>query len=131
MGGFLEAAGLCLVAAILILTLQKKAGEMAILLSILACCGMGILAVGFLKPVWELIDRLQQLGQLDGDMLKTVLKVVGVALTGEVASLICNDAGSSALGKMLQFLAGIVILWLSIPMLTALVELVEDILGNL
>ena len=52
-------------------------------------------------------------------------------MIGDVAGLICADAGNAAMGKGLQFMAVAVILWLSLPMMNALLELIEGILGNL
>ena len=91
---------------------------------------VGVLALSYLRPVIELIDELQAVGQLDSGMLEIILKAVGIGLIGEIASLICSDAGNAALGKSLQLLSSAVILWLSIPLLTQLLELVQQILGE-
>ncbi len=131
MGSFFGAAAMCLLGAVLIVLLQKYGRETALVLSILVCCGLGLLAMNVLKPVLDFIGSLEQLAVLDGQLLKTLLKVVGVSLVGEIAALLCADAGSSSLGKMLQYLAGVTVLWLSLPMLTTLLELVEEILGSL
>ena len=131
MAAFLQAAAMVLLAVILILTIGKKGSDMALLLSIAVCAMVGALAVRYLQPVMDFVQRLQGLGALNSDMLTILFKVVGIAFTAEIACLICNDAGNSALGKSLQLLASAVILYLSLPMLTALLELVEDILGSL
>jgi hypothetical protein len=47
-----------------------------------------------------------------------------------LAGLICTDAGNGALGKALQLLTGAVILWLSIPLIQALIELLSEMLGE-
>lgn len=131
MAAFLQASAMVLLAVILILTIGKKGSDMALLLSIAVCAMVGALAVRYLQPVMDFVQRLQSLGALNSDMLTILFKVVGIAFTAEIACLICNDAGNSALGKSLQLLASAVILYLSLPMLTALLELVEDILGSL
>lgn len=131
MAAFLQAAAMVLLAVILILAIGKKGSDMALLLSIAVCAMVGALAVRYLQPVMDFVQRLQSLGALNSDMLTILFKVVGIAFTAEIACLICNDAGNSALGKSLQLLASAVILYLSLPMLTALLELVEDILGSL
>ncbi len=131
MGSFFTAVAGVLLTVILILTLQKQGKETSLLLSVLACCMVGALAVSFLQPVMDFFAKLQAIGNLDSTMLQTLLKVVGISMTAEIAGLICADSGNGSLGKILQFLASAVILWLSIPMLTALLELVEDILGKI
>lgn len=131
MEGFFRAAAGILLTVVLIIAVGKQSGHTAVLLSILVCCMAGMVAVGFLKPVIEFMQKLQTVARLDRDMLQTLLKVVGIALVSELAALICSDAGNGALGKAVQYLASAAILWLSIPMLTALLELVEGILGGL
>ena len=85
---------------------------------------------GFLEPVLDFWKQLQQVGQLDETWLTILMKVVGIGLIAEVASLVCADAGNGSLGKAIQILAAAVILWLSIPLLEGLLELVQRILGE-
>ncbi len=131
MEGFFQTAAGILLTVVMILALGKQSSHTAVLLSILVCCMAGMVAVGFLKPVIEFMQKLRDIAGLDKTMLQTLLKVVGIALVSELAALICSDAGSGALGKAVQYLASAVILWLSIPMLSTLLELVENILGGL
>ena len=48
-----------------------------------------------------------------------------------MGSLICSDAGNSALGKTLQILGAVAVLWLSIPLINSLIALLEQILGDI
>lgn len=130
MTGFWQGAAAVLLAVILCLALGKQGKEAGLLLTLAVCCMVGVLALSYLRPVIELIDELQAVGQLDSGMLEIILKAVGIGLIGEIASLICSDAGNAALGKSLQLLSSAVILWLSIPLLTQLLELVQQILGE-
>lgn len=130
MGSFFQAAAVVLVAVILIFMLQKQGKETALLLSIFVCTMVGLTAANFLQPVITFLEKLSVMGEMDSSMLQTLLKIVGISLTAEIASLICSDSGNGALGKMLQFLASVVVLWLSLPMLTALLDLIEGIMGK-
>jgi hypothetical protein len=48
-----------------------------------------------------------------------------------LATLICTDAGNTALAKTVQILTTAMILWLSIPLFESLLDLVQAILGEL
>ena len=85
-------------------------------------------ALGFIRPVVEFIRKLGALGDFDGAYLQIILKAVGIALIAEITESVCADSGNAALGKGVQFLAGAVILWLSLPVFSALMELVQKIL---
>ena len=129
MDDFLKAAASVLVAVILVLILSKQEKDLSILLIVAVCCMIVCTALTYIHPVKELLTRLQTMGQLNTDTLSILLKAVGIGLIAEVTSLICADAGNAAMGKTLQFFASAVILWLSIPLLNELLELLDTILG--
>ena len=131
MNGYFQAIAACLLSVILILSVRNHGKEQSLMLSLFICCSIACIAIGYLRPVVDFIQKLQNIAGLDHEMLSVLLKVVGTALIGEIASLVCSDAGNAAMGKALQFLTLAVILWLSLPMLTALLELVERILETL
>lgn len=128
MDKFYAATAAILLTVVLVLVLRKQNGEVAMLVGLCGCCLVLVLMVGFLAPVVQFLRKLQQVADLDSDMLRTLWKVTGVALIAEIAASICADAGNAALGKSLQMLSSVVILYLSIPMLEALLALVERIL---
>lgn len=127
---FLQATAAVLLAVILFLILGKHNKELALLLTIAVCCMVAVIAGRFMKPVVEFLERLQEVGQLDSEYLTVLLKVVGIGFLTEVAALVCADAGNGTLGKTLQMLSSCVILWLSIPLLNGLLELIQSILGG-
>ena len=131
MSGFWQAGAAVLLTVILLMSLHGRGKDIGLLLSIFVCCGLGCLAAAYLQPVVEFLQRLQQLGGLDHEMLSILLKVVGIAVLSEIIGTVCSDAGNGALGKSLQFLSVAVILYLSIPMLNALLDLIESTLENI
>ena len=127
---FWQGAALVLLTVILALALGKQGKETALLITLAACCMVCCLAISYLKPVIDFIEKLRIIGSLDGESLQIMLKAVGIGLTGQIASMVCADSGNTALGKALQILTAAVIMWLSLPLMTRLLELVEDILGG-
>ena len=127
---FLQACAGVFLAVILTLTTERGKG-MAVLLSLGVCAMVGLIAMEYLHPVIEFLDTLQKVGGLNSELLKLLLKAVGIGLITELACLVCNDSGNSSMGKALQILGATVIMWLSLPMLTAFLELMQKILGDL
>ena len=62
--------------------------------------------------------------------MATIGLIIGIALLAEFGELICKDAGNTTLGKTLQILAAAVILWLSVPLLNELIDLMESIFSK-
>ena len=126
MEAYWKVTAAALVTSVLTVMLSKQQKDFSQVLSMAVCAmGFGILAA-FLQPVLSFLRQLQQLGDLNGDLLKAV----GIGLVSEVASMACTDAGNASLGKMLQMLCAAAILWMSLPMFQLLVELITKILGE-
>lgn len=128
---FWKAATLALIAGVLSLTLKDQDKEYAVLLSIAACLMVTAITVTYLNPVFAFLKELETLGDLRGDMLAILIKALGVGLASEIASMICTDAGNASLTKAIQLLGGAVILYLSVPMFSALMDLIQKIVGEL
>ena len=127
---FFKAVAVVLVTVILGLALHRQGKDFSLLLTVVACCVVVTAALTYLDPVISFFGELRNLGRLDSDMLKILMKAVGIGLLAEVASLICSDAGNAALGKTIQILAAAVVLWISLPLLNSLMALVQQILGE-
>ena len=54
-----------------------------------------------------------------------------ISVTAEIAQLLCDDVGSKAMGKSLQYLATAVSVCLMIPMIQALLSLIEEVLSKI
>lgn len=130
MDRFLQAAAGGMVAVILWLMLSRQGKDFALLLSLLAC-SLILTAMGlYLEPVLDLVQRLEHLGNLQPEWISVMLKAVGIGLVVELSSLICADAGNASVGKAIQFLGTSVILWLSVPLINGLLELIMQVLGD-
>ncbi len=130
MGQFWQVLGGVLVAVVLILMLYQKGKDIALVLSVIMCCTVLLTALFYLRPVVDFVRQLQDMGKLDGDTMRIMLKAVGIGLTGEIAALICADAGNGALGKTVQIMASAVILWLSLPLMQGLMDMIQRIMGE-
>lgn len=127
---FLQVVAGVIVAVVLGLALSKQGKDITLLLGIAVCCMALAAAASYLEPVIDFIRSLQALGGLNSDMLGIMLKAVGIGLIAEVAGLICADSGNGALGKTIQIVASAAVLWLSVPLMTALLELIQKIVGE-
>ena len=131
MGGLIQGVAGALVAVVLCSALARSGKDINQLLSLAACCMILLTAIGYLKPVIDLVHTLGAMTALDDRWIGLVLKTVGIGLLSQIAGLICADAGNSALAKGVEILAAAAVLWLSIPMIQALLELVQEMTGSL
>lgn len=121
------AAGV-IVTLVLYLSLEKQAKDIAVIVGIVACIMVATIALNYLNPVVSFFGRLQSLGKFDAESMAILLRCLGIGILAEIIALICADSGNSALGKTLQLSTAAIILWLTLPLLTKLVDLIEEIL---
>ena len=128
MADFLKTISGVLLALVLGICLSKQAKDWSMLLSVAVCCMVMAVAARFFIPLIRFMEKLQDTAQLDREVLSVLLKAVGVGLVGEFASLICQDSGFSSLGKGIQILTTATVLWLALPLMESLLDIVGKIL---
>ncbi len=130
MSVFLKATAGVLTALILWLSLNKNTKDLSVLLTLAVSAMILTAAFAFLQPVVDFMRKIVSLGDLDDDLLSVILKVVGIGMIGEICTLICKDAGNESMGKALQIMSAIVVLWMSVPVFEKLLSLLDKILGT-
>lgn len=128
---FWKMLSIALVSVVLTLALERQSKDFSLLLTLGTCGLAAIAAVTFLRPVLDFLWQLEALADLHSGMLHTLLKIFGIGMSGEIAASVCSDGGNTSLGKGLRFLSGAAILYLSLPIFSALTELVTQILNEL
>ena len=126
---YLRFTAVTLIGLILALVLGKQSKELGLVLTMGVCALVSIGALAFLEPVTELLRELRDLGDLDGQALTILIKCAGIAVLSDLASILCTDAGEGAMGKALGLLSSGAMLWLSLPLLRQLLELIGEVLA--
>lgn len=119
-----------MLALILGITLSKQGKDMTVVLTVAVCCMVVTVAISFLDPVVDFFSLLRSVGDLDRDIMGIILKCTGISLIAEIAGLICSDSGFGAMGKAIKILAVAAVLWLSLPLMTSLVEMLQSVMGE-
>lgn len=128
---FFQTVAAVLLAVILVLVLKKGGSGIGELLTLAVCAMVIIMALKYIGPIFDFIRSVEQMAVMDNQILKILLKSVGVSVTAEIAEMICNDAGNQAMGKTLQLFASVVVICICVPMMNELLELMEGILGGI
>lgn len=128
---FLKTAACVIVAVVLCIALSKSGKDISLLLSLLVCCMVIGVGLSYLESVFQFFEKLQAIGNLDTNKMEIILKATGIGMLGEITNLICIDAGYATLGKAVKVLSTAVILWLALPLLESLLDLLDTILGTL
>lgn len=126
-----KAAGLVLIALILSSLVAARDKAFSSVLTMGVCTMVLIFALQFLSPVMDFLRQLEELALLQSDMMKILLKVCGIGILTEITALLCTDSGNASLAQSLRTLSTAVILWMSIPIFQALLDLIREILEGI
>ena len=120
--------GVGLVALILIIILKQYKPEFTIYASIIAGAIILLMVMDKLYSIINLLSNISQKVGIGNEFLKIILKITGIAILTEFAVSICKDSGESAIANKIDLGGKIIIISISIPIITALLELIISIL---
>lgn len=109
--------------------LKGLKGEYGIYL--VAAVGLVIFFYGItkLKTVIETIRQVQSYIRLNRMYLEVLLKMIGITYIAEFSSGICKDAGYGSLGSQIEIFGKLSVLAVSMPILLALLDTVQQFLA--
>ncbi len=116
--------GISLVAVILLTLLRQELPEFAVLLSTVVGIIILLKLMGRLMELIRAFEYLAAKAQINEVYLETLFKVMGVAYLAGFGGQICRDAGEGALALKLELAGKIIILFLAVPIMVAILEMV-------
>ena len=120
--------GVGLTALIIIIILKQYKPEFAIYASLIAGSIILFMLVGKITSIISIFTNLSSKIGMQSDFLKILLKITGIAILTEFAVSTCKDCGETSIASKVDLGGKIVIVSISIPIITALLELILQIL---
>ena len=123
-----QAAAVCVAAALLALTVKRGSGELALLLSLGATAAVLLALSGTLG---QLADFFRQLGAQSGlpqGLLAPLYKTAAIAVVVKIGGGLCADAGDKALSAVAETAGAVCALGAALPLLEAVVGLVTELM---
>ena len=130
-GGYMEVIkiiGIALVALILIVLLKQYRPEFAIYISMLTGVLILILVMDKLTGIINLLQSLASKASINSTFLSLLIKITGIAFLSEFAVSICKDSGEGAIASKIEIGSKIIIISMSIPIFSSLLEIFLKIL---
>ena len=128
MADVIKIIGIGLLALIIIVILKQYKPEFAIYVSMIAGVLIFVLAIQKLTGIINLLQSLANKTYINKSFLSILLKITGIAFITEFAVSICSDAGEKAIASKIEIGSKVIIIAMSIPIITSLLELVIEIL---
>ena len=116
------------IAVIIIVILKQYRPEFAIYVSIIAGTIIICMCVDTVSGIITLLQDIASRTNINGEFLKILIKITGIAILTEFAVSICKDSGESAVASKIDIGGKIIIISMSIPIIRALLETVLKLL---
>lgn len=120
--------GIGLLALIIIVILKQYKPEFAIYVSMVAGVLILVLSIQKLTGIINLLQSLANKTYINKSFLSILLKITGIAFITEFAVSICSDAGEKAIASKIEIGSKVIIIAMSIPIISSLLELIVEIL---
>ena len=120
--------GIALVALIIIVLLKQYKPEYTIFISLLAGALIILLVMDKLTGIINLLQSLTNKTSINSTFLSLLIKITGIAFLSEFAVSICKDSGEAAIANKIEIGTKIIIISMSIPIITSLLEIIFKLL---
>ena len=126
--GILTVAGIGIVTVLIAGQLKVLKSEYSLYLSVAVMLLIFFYSAGRLGGILSVMEQIQTYFPVNEIYERTLLKIVGVSYIAEFASHVCRDAGYGAVGSQIEIFGKLTVLAVSMPILTALLETLNDFL---
>ena len=127
MNSVLAVSAVAIFAAVCGALIQKSNREIALLFSAAAAVLVFLYILPQMSELSVLIGDLSEAADM-ADILRTLLKALGIVLIGRIAIGVCLDAGESALASGVEFAVKAAVLLAALPLFQSLLGMIREVL---
>lgn len=120
--------GIALISLVIITIVKQYKPEFSVYISLMAGCIILFLAFDKLADIINLLSNLASRSSINGSFITLLLKITGIAILTEFAVSICKDAGESSIANKVDIGGKIMIVAVSVPIISGLLETVVKVL---
>jgi len=121
--------GIAFSAVIIIIIIKQYKPEFALYISLIASALILFLLLNKISGIVTLLNNLaNKMSGTSQEFLKILIKITGIAFLTEFAVSICKDSGESSIASKVDLGGKIIIITMSIPIISSMLETVLKIL---
>lgn len=117
-----------IIAVLMAIVFKKGREEYSLYISIAACIVILLLGISKLELILDTINRLQGYIKINKAYINILIKIIGITYVTEFAASICKDSGYQAIGEQVELVGKLSILAISMPILLALLDTINNFL---
>lgn len=125
----IKIAGMALTGVILAALMRTVNKDMTLYISLATSMIIIISVIGRLTEILSFIEGLYDNVDYGREFLPIIMKILAVAYITDFTAQLCKDAGEGSLGSKVEFAGKVVIFYIAIPVLTAILQLIDTLMG--
>ena len=120
--------GIGLISLVITIIVKQYKPEFAVYISLIAGALILMLVFDKLSEVIKLLNNLASKSAINSKFISLLIKITGIAILTEFAVSICKDSGETAIANKMDIGGKIMIIAVSVPIISSLLENVIKIL---
>lgn len=120
----LKVVGVGILISFIVTLVKQVKPELAVATLVAGVIVMLIFILQYFTDILSVLNSIVSKTGIDNELFSTVLKIVAVGYLIEFGANICNDTGNSSIGDKVILGGKLLILILSLPILTSLLDIV-------
>lgn len=120
--------GIGLISLVITIIVKQYKPEFAVYISLMAGVLILMLVFDKLSEVIKLLNNLASKSAINSKFIALLIKITGIAILTEFAVSICKDSGETAIANKMDIGGKIMIIAVSVPIISSLLENVIKIL---
>lgn len=128
-GQMINVAVIGLIAVLMAVIFKRGKEEYSLFISITACFIILMLGIGKLDVILDTVNRLQGYIRINKAYINILIKIIGITYVTEFSSSLCKDSGYQAIGEQVELVGKLSILAISMPILLALLDTINNFLN--
>lgn len=121
---------IALITCIACLVVKPIRSDFAIFISIVGGIIIVFYMMSYLSSVFDVFNNIFHISGINGSLYSVIFKIIGIAYLTEFTASICSDTGNSSLGDKVLLGGKIIILVMSIPIITSILDIVMELLPS-
>lgn len=124
----LKIAAVGIVTAFCSLTLRETKSELSLMVAIAGGCLILLMLLDYFTDIFGSVMSLIDRAGIGDNVIKSVVKIIGIGYVTEFSAGIVEDAGNKSLAEKMVMAGKVIILAVSLPILTAIFDIVGELM---
>ncbi|MCM1314112.1 MAG: hypothetical protein NC205_03110 [Prevotella sp.] len=121
----------CVCSAIMAVLLKQHCQEQSMMTALAACAAVMVGLMLFIEPlISEISDVFSQAGISDS-YISLIFKAAAICFITQITCEICRDSGENAIASVAEMWGRVAVTFMSMPILKALIEKINEIMGQI